>query len=177
MAYGDNVDPKNRVVAIVLVGLLTAVLGYIDLLDQQLSVQMSGLPGGGPDEKTPNWITSSWPLEAMEMLEWQWSERVIPFWTEIAAVAAKGGVRLCVENHGRQCVYNPDSYFRLREAAGLKPFTWLPRPIVNRPLLRCWMSQASIARASNSASVGALAVAHCTDTFALLPLTNRNLPR
>ena len=28
MAYGDNVDPKNRVVAIVLVGLLTAVLGY-----------------------------------------------------------------------------------------------------------------------------------------------------
>src|SRR3546814_18192533 len=28
MAYGDNVDPKNRVVAIVLVGLFTAVLGY-----------------------------------------------------------------------------------------------------------------------------------------------------
>lgn len=81
-------------------------------------IMMSGLPGGGPDEKTPNWITSSWPLEAMEMLEWQWTERVIPFWTEIAAVAAKGGVRLCVENHGRQCVYNPDSYFRLREAVG-----------------------------------------------------------
>ena len=81
-------------------------------------IMMSGLPGGGPDEKTPNWITSSWPLEAMEMLEWQWTERVIPFWTEIAAVAAKAGVRLCVENHGRQCVYNPDSYFRLREAVG-----------------------------------------------------------
>lgn len=28
MAYGDNVDPKNRVVAIVLVGLFTTVLGY-----------------------------------------------------------------------------------------------------------------------------------------------------
>src|SRR3546814_12042214 len=28
MAYGDNVDPKNRVVAFVLVGLFTAVLGY-----------------------------------------------------------------------------------------------------------------------------------------------------
>ena len=28
MAYGDSVDPKNRVVAIVLVGLFTAVLGY-----------------------------------------------------------------------------------------------------------------------------------------------------
>jgi len=28
MAYGDTTDPKNRVVAIVLVGLLTATLGY-----------------------------------------------------------------------------------------------------------------------------------------------------
>ena len=81
-------------------------------------IMMSGLPGGGPDEKTPNWITSSWPLEAMEMLEWQWTERVIPFWSGIAAVADKAGVRLCVENHGRQCVYNPNSYFRLREAVG-----------------------------------------------------------
>jgi sugar phosphate isomerase/epimerase len=81
-------------------------------------IMMSGLPGGGPDEKTPNWITSSWPLEAMEILEWQWTERLIPFWTEIAAGADKAGIRLCVENHGRQCVYNPDSYFRLREAVG-----------------------------------------------------------
>jgi len=81
-------------------------------------IMMSGLPGGGPDEKTPNWITSSWPLEAMEMLEWQWTERVIPFWTDLARTAEQAGVRLCVENHGRQCVYNPDSYFRLREAVG-----------------------------------------------------------
>lgn len=28
MAYGDSVDPKNRVVAVVLVGLFTAMLGY-----------------------------------------------------------------------------------------------------------------------------------------------------
>ena len=81
-------------------------------------IMMSGLPGGGPDEKTPNWIPSSWPLEAMEMLEWQWTERVIPFWIGLAGVAERANVRLCVENHGRQCVYNPNSYFRLREAVG-----------------------------------------------------------
>ena len=81
-------------------------------------VMMSGLPGGGPAEKMPNWITSSWPPEAMEMLEWQWSERVIPFWRALAPEAKRAGIRLCIENHGRQCVYNPDSYFRLREAAG-----------------------------------------------------------
>jgi sugar phosphate isomerase/epimerase len=81
-------------------------------------IMMSGLPGGGPQEKTPNWITSSWPLEAMEMLEWQWTERVIPFWKQLVPLAEAKGVRLCVENHGRQCVYNPDSYLRLRNAVG-----------------------------------------------------------
>lgn len=81
-------------------------------------IMMSGLPGGGVEEKTPNWITSSWPLEAMDMLEWQWTERVIPFWKGLAPFAEVKGIRLCVENHGRQCVYNPESYFRLREAIG-----------------------------------------------------------
>ncbi|WP_298282399.1 sugar phosphate isomerase/epimerase [Acidocella sp.] len=81
-------------------------------------IMMSGLPGGGPEEKMPNWITSSWPPEAMKMLEWQWRERVIPFWKEIAPLASARGIRLCVENHGRQCVFNPDSYLRLRDAIG-----------------------------------------------------------
>jgi sugar phosphate isomerase/epimerase len=79
---------------------------------------MSGLPGGGPKEKTPNWITSSWPLEAMDMLEWQWTERVIPFWKQLVPLAQAKGIRVCVENHGRQCVYNPNSYLRLRKAVG-----------------------------------------------------------
>ena len=81
-------------------------------------IMMSGLPGGGPNDMVPNWITSSWPLEAMEALEWQWSERVIPFWTELVRAGEAAGVHFCVENHGRQCVYNPESYFRLREAVG-----------------------------------------------------------
>ncbi len=89
-----------------------------DLLGVQRVIMMSGLPGGGPGDTTPNWITSSWPLEAMEMLEWQWTEKVIPFWQSLVPLAESKGIRLCVENHGRQCVYNPDSYMRLRDAMG-----------------------------------------------------------
>lgn len=81
-------------------------------------VLMSGLPGGGATDTTPNWITSSWPPEAVRILDWQWTERVIPFWKSLSVVAARAGVRLCVENHGRQVVYNPDSYLRLRDAVG-----------------------------------------------------------
>ncbi|EJN05869.1 sugar phosphate isomerase/epimerase [Phyllobacterium sp. YR531] len=81
-------------------------------------VMMSGLPAGGPGDKHPNWITSSWPLEAMEILEWQWSERVIPFWKQFAKLAEAKSLRICVEQHGRQAVYNVESFFRLREAVG-----------------------------------------------------------
>ncbi|ACP22755.1 sugar phosphate isomerase/epimerase (plasmid) [Sinorhizobium fredii NGR234] len=88
------------------------------LLGVSRIVMMSGLPAGGPDDRHPNWITSSWPLEAMHMLEWQWSERVIPFWRDYAKAAERKGVRLCVEQHGRQAVYNVESFFRLREAVG-----------------------------------------------------------
>lgn len=80
-------------------------------------VMMSGLPGG-PGDANPNWITSSWPLEAMEILEWQWSERVLPFWRAFATHCEKHGVRACIEQHGRQWVYNNESFFRLREAVG-----------------------------------------------------------
>lgn len=80
-------------------------------------VMMSGLPGA-PGDSHPNWITSSWPLEAMEILEWQWNERVIPWWKSFAPAAAAKGIRLCVEQHGRQVVYNAESFFRLRDAVG-----------------------------------------------------------
>ena len=39
---------------------------------------MSGLPAGGPEDKTPNWIVSSWPPETGEILAWQWREKLIP---------------------------------------------------------------------------------------------------
>jgi sugar phosphate isomerase/epimerase len=93
-------------------------LELASLLGIERIVMMSGLPAGGPDDKNPNWITSSWPLEAMEMLEWQWNERVLPFWKPFAKAAEAKGKRICVEQHGRQCVYNTESFFRLREAVG-----------------------------------------------------------
>jgi sugar phosphate isomerase/epimerase len=93
-------------------------LELASLLGIERIVMMSGLPAGGPDDKNPNWITSSWPLEAMEMLEWQWNERVLPFWKPFAKAAEAKGKRISVEQHGRQCVYNTESFFRLRDAVG-----------------------------------------------------------
>jgi sugar phosphate isomerase/epimerase len=80
---------------------------------------MSGLPGADPNERYPNWIVSSWPPETQRILEWQWHERLIPYWKELVAFAADHGVgTLAVEMHGNQLVYNPRALIRLREEIG-----------------------------------------------------------
>lgn len=79
-------------------------------------VLMSGLPAGAPDDRCPNWITTSWPPEAEAMLRYQWDDVALPYWNALAAEAAQLGVRLAVEMHGRQLVFNPTSFLRLRDA-------------------------------------------------------------
>jgi sugar phosphate isomerase/epimerase len=81
-------------------------------------VMMSGCPGG-PGDANANWVTTAWPPEAARVLEWQWSEQVIPYWRGLAQEAHTAGVvRLCLELHGQQNVYNVATLFRLREAVG-----------------------------------------------------------
>jgi len=80
---------------------------------------MSGLPAGRKGDLTPNWVVSSWPPETQEILRFQWEELLVPFWTEIAALAKENGVeRIALELHGNQCVYNVPSLLKLRNAIG-----------------------------------------------------------
>ena len=80
-------------------------------------VMMSGLPGGRGDS-TPNWITTSWPPETLEVLDYQWNEVAIPYWKELAALARDKGVRLAIEACGSQLVYGVSTMFRLIDAVG-----------------------------------------------------------
>ncbi len=80
---------------------------------------MSGLPAGNATDTMPNWVVSSWPPETQAILRYQWDDVLLPFWSEIAAMAAEHGVeRIALELHGNQCVYNVPSLKRLREAVG-----------------------------------------------------------
>jgi sugar phosphate isomerase/epimerase len=81
-------------------------------------VGFSGCPGDGPTAAQPNWVTCAWPPEYLEVLEWQWADRAIPYWTEEARVARKAGVRVALEPHPGFLVYNPETALRLREATG-----------------------------------------------------------
>jgi sugar phosphate isomerase/epimerase len=80
-------------------------------------VCMSGLPAARNDS-VPNWITSSWPPENVEVVAYQWEEVAIPYWKELAAFARDRGVRLAVEACFNQLVYNSSTMLRLIESAG-----------------------------------------------------------
>ncbi|MBB3426063.1 sugar phosphate isomerase/epimerase [Rhizobium sp. BK312] len=80
---------------------------------------MSGLPAGREGDLMPNWVVSSWPPETQAILRYQWEEKLLPFWTEIAALARENGVaRIALELHGNQYVYNVPSLLKLRAAVG-----------------------------------------------------------
>jgi sugar phosphate isomerase/epimerase len=78
----------------------------------------SGCPGDHVGAKHPNWVTCAWPPDFLEVLDWQWNERVIPYWTEEAAFARSQGVVVGFEMHPGFVVYNPETLLRLRAAAG-----------------------------------------------------------
>ena len=79
-------------------------------------ITFSGCPGGGPQDQVPNWIVSPWPPENLEVLAWQWEERVIPYWSEAARFTADHGVKVALEAHPNFCVYNPETLLQLRAA-------------------------------------------------------------
>ena len=80
-------------------------------------ITFSGCPGGDPTAKQPNWITAPWPPEYMQMLDWQWKERALPYWKETARICKQAGVRVAIEMHPNFIVYNPETMLRLRDVA------------------------------------------------------------
>jgi sugar phosphate isomerase/epimerase len=89
------------------------------LLGVETIVCMTGCPGTPQGGGYPNWVVAAWPEDFLELLDWQWRERVIPYWSDIAALAKSNGVRqLCFELHPGMCAYNVTSFNRLRSAIG-----------------------------------------------------------
>ncbi|HXX17195.1 MAG TPA: sugar phosphate isomerase/epimerase [Candidatus Eremiobacteraceae bacterium] len=89
------------------------------IIGVKVIVGFSGCPGGSPTETQPNWVTYRWPEEYNQMLEWQWKEKVVPYWKEAAKYARDHGIhRLAFEMHPNFVVYNPRTLLKLREAVG-----------------------------------------------------------
>jgi sugar phosphate isomerase/epimerase len=78
----------------------------------------SGCPGDGPGARNPNWVTCAWPDEFRDILEWQWREKVIPYWSEQHRLLDEQDVRFCIEMHPGFVCYSNDTLMKLRRTAG-----------------------------------------------------------
>jgi sugar phosphate isomerase/epimerase len=115
--HGNPLHPDDRVAA-------EADRDYRDTvrLAAELGIEnvvtFSGCPGESERSLRPSWVVCSWPDDYPETLEWQWRERVEPYWTDAAAFAAERGVRVAIEPHPGFVVYNTSTLLRLRSVAG-----------------------------------------------------------
>jgi sugar phosphate isomerase/epimerase len=86
-------------------------------LGQNRVVTMSGLPGGEPGATVPNWIVNAWNSAALDVLDYQWGVAA-KFWTETDRLAADHGVKVALELHPQNLVFNPADVYRLVELTG-----------------------------------------------------------
>ena len=98
---------------------------FIDaiLLAEKLGVDtvigFSGCPGDSDSAKYPNWVTCPWPEDFLKILDWQWNEKLIPYWQKTGKFATDHGVtHIAFEMHPGFCVYNPETLLKLRAAVG-----------------------------------------------------------
>jgi sugar phosphate isomerase/epimerase len=88
-------------------------------LDVDRVVTFSGCPGADPKATSAAWIVSPWPPDFSRALEWQWKERVVPYWGEAVKLARDNGIRkIALEMHPNFVVYNPETLLKLRNAIG-----------------------------------------------------------
>ena len=87
-------------------------------LEVPVVVTFSGCPGDAEGATHPNWITTPWPPEFLDVLEWQWEKKAIPYWCGAAHFAGEHGVKVALEAHPGFVVYNVETALKLRQAVG-----------------------------------------------------------
>lgn len=86
-------------------------------LGQNRVVTMSGLPGGEPRASTVNWVVNAWNSAALDVLDYQW-DVAAAFWRETDRLAADHGVKVALELHPQNLVFNTADVYKLIELTG-----------------------------------------------------------
>ncbi|MDR0530961.1 MAG: sugar phosphate isomerase/epimerase [Oscillospiraceae bacterium] len=116
--HGNPLHPNKKIAAEFDQGMRNAVLLAEACGLRQINC-FSGCPGDQEGAKYPNWVTCPWPDDFSRILQWQWDEKLIPYWKAFVPFAKAHGVdKIALELHPGFCVYNTSSLLRLREAVG-----------------------------------------------------------
>lgn len=115
--HGNCLHP-DAAVAGKFVDVQTKTIRLAELLEVGVVIDFSGCPGSDENAKRPSWVTCPWPEDYLDALNWQWEQKVIPYWTKQAQFAKDHGVRIAFEAHPGFVVYNPETLLKLRQACG-----------------------------------------------------------
>ena len=77
-----------------------------------------GPAGGPPRGHWPAWHVNPWDSGYLDSLDYQWDDVAVPFWREIDALARDHDVKVCIEMHPQNLVFNPPTLRRLVEKTG-----------------------------------------------------------
>ena len=94
------------------------------LLGVKRVITMSGLPAAHAGGTAPSWTVVPWDSVYLDALDYQWGVAV-EYWKDIQARAADADVKVCIEMHPHNVVYNAATMERL--ASGSTPPTSAPR--------------------------------------------------
>lgn len=81
-------------------------------------VTMAGLPAAHLGGQWPAWHVNPWDSGYLDSLEYQWDDVTVPFWRGIDALARDHDVKVCIEMHPQNLVFNPPTLRRLVEKTG-----------------------------------------------------------
>jgi sugar phosphate isomerase/epimerase len=95
---------------------LRQAITVASLLGVRRVVAMSGLPAAHPGGRVASWVVNPWDSQYLDVLDYQWHEVAIPFWTDIDARARDADVTVCIEMHPHNLVFNPATMQRLATA-------------------------------------------------------------
>lgn len=115
--YGNPIHPDQKRADAAHEDLVAMCNVAADLNVRRITV-ISGVPAGGPQDRVPNWIIPSIYADLEHAYQWQWEERLIPYWREACRIAADFDVTLCMEALGGFMVYNGQTFLRLRDVCG-----------------------------------------------------------
>lgn len=129
-----------------------------DALDVRCVNGFSGCPGDHEGAINPNWVTCAWPDEFRAVLDWQWANKVVPYWKEQHTHLERHKVNFCIEMHPGFVCYSNDTLLKLRNAVG-------PRIGANfDPSHLWWQGIDPIAAVRELGAEGALFHVHAKDT-------------
>jgi sugar phosphate isomerase/epimerase len=81
----------------------------------------AGLPEAAPGDRSPCWVAGlppEFPAADRDVVQWQWEERLLPYWERHGAIAREHGCELCFEMTAWDLVHNPRTLLALRDAIG-----------------------------------------------------------